>query len=124
MYRNTVIVLMGFFLLMLIAWLIKERYTKPALSLTAPVTSLLASVPVEEVEVIPFVTRSGWGYEIKVKGKPHIRQNTIPALAGNKGFSTREKALLAGKLVAYKMTKGVLPPTISENELDSLQVLH
>lgn len=77
-----------------------------------------------EIDVQPFVTEAGWGYIIYMQGKPYIRQNNIPVIEGNKGFTTKDKALKAGQLVAHKIKQAILPPTISKQELDSLQLLN
>lgn len=68
-------------------------------------------------------TEHGFGYEILRSGQKYIYQPTIPAVGGNKGFSTKEKAETAAKYVAYKISNNVMPPSVSPNELDSLGVL-
>lgn len=83
----------------------------------------IASNSPKATEVQVFATEAGWGYAIYRKGKPYIKQTTVPAIEGNKGFSTREKALKAAQLVRYKIEHSILPPTVSKQELDSLQLL-
>jgi hypothetical protein len=113
-------------LLVLIAgiWLAGKK-KEPVSSQSQPKirVSSKAAVP-EKIDVQPFVTQAGWGYVIYMKGKPYIKQDNIPVIEGNKGFSTREKALIAGRLVAYKIEHDILPPTVSKQELDSLQLLN
>ena len=92
--------------------------------ITLPVTLTNQLHIQTHIEVQPFLTDSGWGYTILVRGKPYIHQKNIPALEGNQGFSTKEKAMKAGLLVAYKVSKSTFPPTLNRQELDSLGLLN
>lgn len=65
---------------------------------------------------------SGWGYQILQDGKLAIDQKHIPAIQGYKTFSTKEKAEITANFIVGKMEKGIFPPTVSEEELDSLDV--
>lgn len=62
-----------------------------------------------KVEMKPFKTADGWGYEIDVDGKPYIKQETIPAIAGNKKFTSKEDAATTGNTVMKKLLKGIRP---------------
>ncbi len=73
------------------------------------------------VDLNSFRTKLGWGYEIRVDSKPFIRQETIPAIAGNKSFSTEADALKTGKAVAIKLSRGLLP-SLSKKEIEELGV--
>ena len=73
--------------------------------------------------IITFDGQFGWGYEVLIKNKPYIRQETIPAISGNRGFSSKEKAEKAAQFVIYKIEKNIMPPTVTVAELDSLGVL-
>lgn len=64
-----------------------------------------------------------WGYKILLNGQPFINQPHIPAVQGNKGFSTQEKAQITAEFALGKIEKGIIPPTITQQELDSLKVL-
>lgn len=66
----------------------------------------------------------GWGYKIFDNGTLFINQPHIPAIPGNKGFSSKEKAEITAKFAVLKMEQGFVPPTISPEELDSLGVLN
>jgi hypothetical protein len=65
----------------------------------------------------------GWGYNILKNGKQYIHQPHIPAVQGVKGFSSEEKAATTADYAIYKIHNGIIPPTISSEELDSLGVL-
>ncbi|MBK7967010.1 MAG: DUF4907 domain-containing protein [Bacteroidetes bacterium] len=64
----------------------------------------------------------GFGFDIFQDGKMMIHQNSIPAIQGNKAFATEEDAKAVGALMLYKVSKGIMPPTISVEDLDSLGV--
>lgn len=66
---------------------------------------------------------SGWGYQILQDGRLAIDQKHIPAIQGYKTFSSKEKAEITANFIVGKMKKGIFPPTISAEELDSLKVL-
>lgn len=65
---------------------------------------------------------SGWGFDILNDGKPMIHQPHIPAVSGLKGFESREQAEAAGRLMMDKIKNGIMPPTISVDELDSMGI--
>ncbi len=67
--------------------------------------------------------KNDWGYRIMNGDVLFINQPHIPAAQGNLGFSTKEKAITAGNFMIYKLTAGIVPPTVSIEELDSLGVL-
>ena len=68
-------------------------------------------------------TLKGFGYDVYLDNKLYVHQPHIPAIAGNKGFSTPETAKKAGEYVAYKIKHNIMPPSVSPHELDSLGVL-
>jgi len=63
-----------------------------------------------------------WYYQILKDQKTFIIQKSIPAIAGNKAFIDSLQAAKVGNLMIYKLSKGVFPPAISNNDLDSLQI--
>jgi hypothetical protein len=65
---------------------------------------------------------STYGYEILVNNKLLIRQQSIPGLPGNKGFATKADAAKTARLVIKKLQQGVMPPTITTRELDSMKI--
>jgi hypothetical protein len=65
----------------------------------------------------------GWGYRILNQGAPYINQPHIPAVSGVNGFESEQDALITANFAIYKINNGIVPPTISKTELDSLGVL-
>jgi len=65
----------------------------------------------------------GFGYNIIKAGKLYIHQGTIPAVSGTKGFSSQMKAMHAAEFVIHKLRLGIVPPSVTKEELDSLGVL-
>lgn len=74
-----------------------------------------------KVEVKPFKTGNGWGYDIMVDKKIFIHQETIPAIAGNRSFSSQHDAVKTGNLVVKKLVGGKFPSVTSE-EITALGV--
>ena len=64
-----------------------------------------------------------WGYIISVDGKPLIRQTSMPALPGNRGFSSRIRAQRAARLVVDKLRQGQMPPTLTKEELQQAKLI-
>lgn len=64
----------------------------------------------------------GYGFDIYQNGKVLIHQNAIPAIQGNKAFVSEEEAKALGSLMLYKISNGIMPPTISIEDLDSMGV--
>ena len=74
------------------------------------------------IEIIAGEANS-FGYDIKKDGKLLIHQPHIPGVAGVRGFDTEEQARAAAQLMVNKMQKNIMPPTISEHEVDSIRSL-
>jgi hypothetical protein len=68
-------------------------------------------------------TENGWGYQIFKGKKLLINQPTIPAVQGNKSFSSELDAIKVGELVVNKLLQNQFPPTVSSEELISLGVV-
>jgi hypothetical protein len=75
-------------------------------------------------QVVITENRGRFGYQILKDGKLVIDQPTIPAIQGNQFFSTREKAQKTADYLTEKLKKGIFPPTLAVEELDSLDVLN
>jgi len=63
-----------------------------------------------------------YGYDIYTDGKLMIHQPTKPGVAGNRGFSTKANASKVAQLVAEKIKKGIMPPSISVEELKEMNL--
>jgi Domain of unknown function (DUF4907) len=72
-------------------------------------------------KVIP-AAENTFGYEISDQGKILVRQKTIPSLPGNNGFKTKNDAEKCAKLVILKLSRNIMPPTITPKEIDSLGI--
>jgi Domain of unknown function (DUF4907) len=82
-----------------------------------------------EIEYIIFRTDTigpdsltGWGYDIYVDKKRMIRQPHIPAVPGKKPFDNSPAAESVASLVIYKITNNIMPPSVTQQELDSLEI--
>ncbi len=67
---------------------------------------------------------SGFGFEILRGTNPLIIQPHIPAIQGIKGFKTKEQASIIGNYMIYKINHGIMPPSISVQDLDSLGITY
>ena len=81
------------------------------------------SVEVFKVDSVEYNGSRGWGYDIMIDGKIFIHQPNIPAIMGNNGFSSEEKAITAGEFIISKIKNNIFPPSVTPEELDSLGVL-
>lgn len=75
------------------------------------------------IEVKAFKDSLGWGYDIFINKSQYVHQPHIPAIPGNRGFSSEANAKKAGEFVAYKIRNNIMPPSVTPQELDSLDVL-
>src|SRR5438552_18964393 len=64
-----------------------------------------------------------YGYDVFADGRLTIHQASVPALPGNEGFKTKEDATKVALLVIEKVKKGEMPPTISIDEMKTLDVI-
>lgn len=65
---------------------------------------------------------STFGYDILDHNRMMVHQPSIPGLPGNKGFSKKADAEKVAKLVISKISRNIMPPTITKNEMDSLHI--
>ncbi len=65
----------------------------------------------------------GYGYNVIMDSHVFIHQPSIPSIAGNKGFRSKEQAEKVATLVVYKLTHNIMPPSVTPKELDSLGIL-
>jgi hypothetical protein len=79
--------------------------------------------PVAQYEVQTFQSKDKtWGYNVIIDGKLYVRQETIPAISGTKGFKTQKDASAVGQLIVSKIKKGIIPPTVTVEELKGLGI--
>ncbi len=65
----------------------------------------------------------GFGYNILIDGQTFIHQPSVPSVPGNIPFATADKATAVANLMIYKLKNNIMPPSISQKELDSLKIL-
>ncbi|MFT5858475.1 MAG: hypothetical protein ACI865_000563 [Flavobacteriaceae bacterium] len=68
-------------------------------------------------------TGNEWGYQIFDGSQMMIKQMHIPAIQGNYGFDTKEKAEITASFILDKLQNDIFPPAVNQAELDSLGVL-
>ncbi|MBL7944625.1 MAG: DUF4907 domain-containing protein [Flavobacteriales bacterium] len=64
-----------------------------------------------------------YGYEILADGKLLVRQTNIPGQPGNTGCATKADAEKLATLVADKVKRGEMPPTVTKEELQQLSII-
>jgi hypothetical protein len=69
-----------------------------------------------------YATDNGFGYKIYIDGQLYVDQPTIPAVAGNNSFDSESDAEAVANLAISKIREGIIPPTISVQELQGLEV--
>ena len=74
------------------------------------------------IELKPFQTPKGWGYDILTDGHIYIHQDIIPAIPGEHGFRTKEDALAVGQKVLDRAMKGQ-PPMVTSKEVQNMGIL-
>jgi hypothetical protein len=68
-------------------------------------------------------TKNGmYGYYIFADGQMLIEQNTVPGLQGNQGFISIAEAERTAVFAIGKLKAGVMPPTITVEELKQLKI--
>ena len=65
----------------------------------------------------------GWGYDIMEGSVRRIHQPHIPAVQGNQGFKSGTDAAKVAEKIIEKLDNGIMPPTISVDEMRDLGVL-
>jgi len=73
------------------------------------------------LELKPFQSSKGWGYNIFADGKIYIHQDIVPVLQGNKGFRSKEDALAVGNKVIEHIKAGQ-GPGITHEELKAMGI--
>lgn len=97
------------------------------LTITPPKSKLISPKSFEQLaqdsvyRLIP-APKKTWGYDILIKNKILVHQAQIPGVPGVLGFSKKNDADKVAKLVLSKVKKGIIPPTVTIKELDSLKI--
>lgn len=77
--------------------------------------------PTEQLLYATFQNADGtWGYDILSAGKVVIHQPNIPAMPGNKGFELETQATELAQLVVRKINAGIMPPSVSSEEVKGI----
>ena len=63
---------------------------------------------------------NGFGYDILVNGNVYIHQPYMPGGDNNTPFPSEESAKATAGFVIAKLKKHIIPPTVSQEEVDSL----
>lgn len=63
-----------------------------------------------------------YGYDIFINGRMFVHQTSIPCYPGMDGFRKKNDAEKVAQLVISKIRKGVMPPTVTKPELETLGV--
>ena len=66
---------------------------------------------------------NSYGYEVLIDRKVLIHQPSVPGRAGRMGFKRKVDAEKVAQLVIRKLSQGIMPPTINENELLKLKII-
>ncbi|MEA2013729.1 MAG: DUF4907 domain-containing protein [Thermodesulfobacteriota bacterium] len=74
------------------------------------------------IKIIPSVNKT-FGYDIFLDGKLLVHQPNIPALSGNEGFITKERAKKVAAFVVDKIRRNEMPPMVTTDDLDNMGVL-
>jgi hypothetical protein len=67
-------------------------------------------------------TDGSFGYDIFNGDHRLIHQMSIPGRPGNKGFRHKSDARKVAALVADKLHRQIVPPTVTAHEMDSLKI--
>lgn len=64
----------------------------------------------------------GWGYEIYADEQVYVRQEHIPAISGIHPFASEEDAWKVGDMAIQKIVQGIVPPTVSIEEMITIGI--
>jgi hypothetical protein len=81
-----------------------------------------ASIAADTTYQIIAAPGNTYGYEILIHKKVLIRQLNIPGRSGTAGFKRKADAEKVARLVIKKLSQGMMPPTVDENELKQLNI--
>lgn len=93
------------------------RHTDPVIDSTAEKSTAAYRYEIFHSDTL------GYGYDIFQGDKRMIRQTILPAVQGIQGFATEDDARKVAEMVVDKLSHGIMPPTVSEEELRTLGIL-
>lgn len=91
-------------------------------AVTNPGTNPDIGVATAEVKTTIIAVDGGWGYDVSLNGQPYIHQVHIPAINGNHVFISEQEAQKVADLVAQKIQNNEMPPSVSIEELQQLNI--
>ncbi len=100
-----------------------QNQSSPSSANTTDTSSVASPYDSAQITIETFKKKGGWGYDIYIDTQRYIHQPHIPAVAGYIRFKSKADAKKAGQLVKQKIKQGILPPSVTPQELDSLGVL-
>lgn len=80
------------------------------------------STPHRNIHYNILANSNGYGYDVYANERLLVHQPSVPGICGTKGFVRKEDAGKVAGLVVKKISKGEMPPAVSQKELDSLKV--
>jgi hypothetical protein len=98
----------------------------PGTSISADMAAKQQTNPYTNAEITINIISSAnntFGYDIVLRGRPLVHQQTIPGLPGKEGFTTKERAQTAAEFVVKKIRNNEMPPTVTIDDLNSMGVL-
>jgi hypothetical protein len=66
--------------------------------------------------------KADFGYDIYKDSTLVIHQPIIPSVSGNAGFVNEEEAKKVAALMIDKLNKGVMPPSVTVEEMEKLNI--
>lgn len=75
------------------------------------------------IRIETFKIDNGWGYDIYLNNEKYIHQQHIPAVNGMHTFISEAEAYRVAELVVEKINNNLMPPTISIEELNYLNIV-
>lgn len=112
--QKKVLTILGILVLLVVAYFLYQHFHRDP-----EVSNQFAD---SQITSETYATEKGFGYKIYIDSQLYVDQPTIPAVAGNKGFETDIDAEKVAKLAIDKIRQGIIPPTISIEELENLGV--
>ena len=116
------LIYVALFCLVLFACGKKEKESvadQPTPPVTAADSTVIAPTSSYSYQIIAAPEHT-FGYDVFKDSALFIHQPHIPGMPGVKGFLKEEQATKAATLMIEKMKNGVVPPTLSEEEVNAI----